>query len=197
MQILESPSYVYQFKINAKAALAGDVWEWHQDYIFWQNEDGMPTDRAINAVVYLDDVNEFNGPLLVIPGSHTIGVVESPSLPGNPMDPALPDWTRDLTADLKFSIPRDVLVELAQARGIESTKGPVGSVLFFHPSLVHGSAPNMSPFGRNIIIITYNSTLNIPKPGDHPRPEYLANLSHVSPLALANADSIYRFAARQ
>jgi ectoine hydroxylase len=77
--MLKSDANVHQFKINSKAAYRGDVWEWHQDYIFWQREDGMPTARVVNAVVFLDDVNEFNGPLLLIPTSHHLGVIDVPA----------------------------------------------------------------------------------------------------------------------
>src|SRR6185312_15819186 len=31
--------YVHQFKLNAKAAFEGDVWQWHQDYGTWQRDD--------------------------------------------------------------------------------------------------------------------------------------------------------------
>src|SRR5436853_3916482 len=42
MQIVDSQVYVYQFKINAKVAFSGDIWEWHQDYVFWLKEDSLP-----------------------------------------------------------------------------------------------------------------------------------------------------------
>src|SRR6185369_6407444 len=35
--------YMHQFKINGKAAFDGDVWQWHQDYGTWLNDDLMPT----------------------------------------------------------------------------------------------------------------------------------------------------------
>jgi ectoine hydroxylase len=62
--------YMHQFKINGKMAFEGDVWQWHQDYGTWLNDDMMPTERAMNVAIFLDDVNEFNGPLMFIPGSH-------------------------------------------------------------------------------------------------------------------------------
>ena len=33
--------YMHQFKVNAKAAFDGDVWQWHQDYGTWARDDGM------------------------------------------------------------------------------------------------------------------------------------------------------------
>src|SRR4029453_5528755 len=76
MQIVASDVYIYQFKINAKAAFAGDVWEWHQDYIFWRDEDGMPQPRVVNVTLFLDHVNEFNGPIFFMPGSQREGTIE-------------------------------------------------------------------------------------------------------------------------
>ena len=61
-QIIGNTVYVYQFKINAKAAFSGDAWEWHQDYIFWQREDGLPEAQLVNVTVFLDGVEENNGP---------------------------------------------------------------------------------------------------------------------------------------
>jgi hypothetical protein len=55
--------YMHQFKINGKAAFDGDVWQWHQDYGTWKNDDWMPEARAMNVAIFLDEVNEFNGPL--------------------------------------------------------------------------------------------------------------------------------------
>jgi ectoine hydroxylase len=40
-QILQDRVHVYQFKVNLKAAFAGDTWPWHQDYSFWLKEDAM------------------------------------------------------------------------------------------------------------------------------------------------------------
>jgi len=69
--------YMHQFKINGKMAFEGDVWQWHQDYGTWLNDDLMPTERAMNVAIFLDDVNDFNGPLMFIPGSHKKGAVEA------------------------------------------------------------------------------------------------------------------------
>jgi ectoine hydroxylase len=58
-QILGDDVYIHQFKINGKAAFDGDVWQWHQDYGTWFNDDDMPEPRAMNIAVFLEDVNEF------------------------------------------------------------------------------------------------------------------------------------------
>src|SRR5215213_7010337 len=82
-QLLGSEVYVYQFKINAKSAFGGDVWEWHQDYIFWQKEDGLRSERLASVAIFLDDVNEFNGPMFLIPGSQAEGVIDRSAQPVN------------------------------------------------------------------------------------------------------------------
>src|SRR5665647_2644929 len=73
-QLFGEEVYVHQFKLNAKAAFEGDVWQWHQDYGTWHRDDGMPAARAMNIAVFLDEVMPINGPLLLIPKSHKQGV---------------------------------------------------------------------------------------------------------------------------
>jgi ectoine hydroxylase len=51
-QIFGEKVYMHQFKINAKAAFTGDVWQWHQDYGTWKRDDGMPEPRAMNIAIF-------------------------------------------------------------------------------------------------------------------------------------------------
>src|SRR5438105_14983435 len=66
-QLFGEGVYVHQFKINAKAAFEGDVWQWHQDYGTWERDDGMPEPRAMNISIFLDEVFPINGPLMLSP----------------------------------------------------------------------------------------------------------------------------------
>jgi Phytanoyl-CoA dioxygenase (PhyH) len=189
-QLVASDLYVYQFKLNTKAAFDGDVWQWHQDYIFWFKEDGLLQPRAVNAVVFLDDVNEFNGPIYFVPGSHKAGVIEAESSDGeltnNDTYRMQPAWMAHVTASLKYSMDRAVVARLAKQHGIQAAKGPAGSVLFFHCNVLHGSPGNLSPFERAVAIVTYNSTANVPVPNGRPlRPVFLCarNFDPVVPLA--------------
>ena len=75
MQLFGESVYVHQFKLNAKAAFEGDVWQWHQDYGTWARDDGMPEPRAMNIAIFLDDVMPINGALMIIPKSHKQGVL--------------------------------------------------------------------------------------------------------------------------
>lgn len=170
VQILESEVYVYQFKINTKAAFSGDTWPWHQDFIFWHQEDGMPSPQALNVLIFIDEVTQFNGPLFLIPGSHKEGTIQN--------KPKGQGWEASFSADLKYTVPNEHVTNLAKQRSLFSPTGAPGSVLFFHPNCVHASTNNISPFSRNVIIVTYNSIQNIPLNKDNPRPEFLVNQNH-------------------
>jgi ectoine hydroxylase len=64
-QVFGEKLYMHQYKINAKAAFEGDVWQWHQDYGTWARDDGMPEPRAMNIAVFMDEVMPINGPLML------------------------------------------------------------------------------------------------------------------------------------
>lgn len=140
-QLLKGPVYMHQFKVNAKAAFDGDVWQWHQDYGTWKRDDEMPEPRAMNIAVFIDDVTAANGPLLFIPGSHKIGVVEAGH---DQATTSYPLWTLD-NAKVK---------ELADEGGCVAPTGPAGSVLLFSSLLVHASPANISPFDRTIAYLS-------------------------------------------
>ncbi len=191
-QIVGSEAYVYQFKINAKAASSGDVWEWHQDYVFWQREDGLPEPQLINATVFLDEVDQYNGPILVIPGSHLGGSNENDSKPQSKdtvTAEGAPAWTSHLTANLKYSLDQSKVDDLSRSLGVVIAAGPPGSTLFFHPNVVHGSARNTSGSNRTLIICTYNSVKNLPLFPKNRRPEFLVS-SNFQPLEVLPDDCL-------
>jgi len=192
MQLLDSDVYIYQFKVNAKAALGGDVWEWHQDFIFWQKEDAMQTPRVINAAVLLDDMTEFNGPIFLIPGSHSDGVIDMNArhANGNGNGNGTPSWINDLTTDLKYSLSKEVIENLVRTKGIVAPKGPAGSVLFFDANIVHASPSNLSPFDRAVAFVTYNSVENIPAEVEKPRPDFLVD-RQVIPIVPLGDDALF------
>ena len=141
MELLDGEVYIHQFKINAKAAFDGDVWQWHQDYGTWARDDLMPEPRAMNIAVFVDEVNEFNGPLMMIPKSHTGGTLAAGHDLGTT---SYPLWTLD-----KATVSR-----LIEEGGLVSPKGPPGSLLMFHCNLVHASPANISPWNRTIVYIS-------------------------------------------
>jgi ectoine hydroxylase len=165
MDLFAEEVYMHQFKINGKAAFEGDVWQWHQDYGTWLNDDMMPTERAMNVAIFLDDVNEFNGPLMFIPGSHKKGVVEAKH---DLTTTSYPLWTVDNELIEK-------LVERAGGKngGIVSRKGPAGSMILFHSCLVHASGSNLSPWNRVSVYLSLCAVSNHIQ--RFKRPEYIAH----------------------
>ncbi len=194
-QLLNAEVYVYQFKINIKAAFGGDIWEWHQDYVFWRKEDGMPKPDVTNIVVLLDEVTEFNGPVYFIPGSHKEGMIDVPSRAkpkgdgyvGQDAYSNSPQWISNLTADLKYSLDRETVTRLVAQHGIVSPKAPAGSLLLFHCNLFHGSPNNISPQDRTMIFVTYNNVANVPPPVEQPRPEFLVSRDATPLMPLSDA----------
>ena len=164
-QIFGEDVYMHQFKINGKQAFDGDVWQWHQDYGTWLNDDQMPDARAMNIAIFLDDVTEFNGPLMFIPGSHKKGVVDAKH---DLTTTSYPLWTVDnaLIAEM---------VEKAGGRngGLVSPHGPAGSMILFHGCLLHASGSNLSPWNRVAVYLSLNAVDNHIR--RHKRPEYIAH----------------------
>jgi ectoine hydroxylase len=163
--LLGESLYMHQFKVNGKMAFEGDVWQWHQDYGTWKNDDLMPTERAMNIAIFLDDVNEHNGPLMFIPGSHRKGVVEAKH---DLTTTSYPLWTIDHALIAQ-------LVERAGGKhgGIVSPKGPAGSMILFHSCLVHASSCNLSPWNRVSVYLSLCAVSNHIR--RFKRPEYIAH----------------------
>jgi ectoine hydroxylase len=159
-QVFGEPCYVHQFKVNAKSAFSGDVWQWHQDFVTWQNDDGMPEPRAMNISVVLDDVLPINGPLMLVPKSHKSGAMEAGH---DTKTTAYPLWTLD----------NDQVAALVEKGGIVAPTGKAGGLLMFSGNLVHGSSGNITPYPRKIVYLTLSAVSNqIRKPT---RPEWIAH----------------------
>ena len=131
-QLLEREIYLFQCVINMKRPFHGAVWQWHQDFPTYYYDDEMPEPRLVNALVFIDEVREFNGPLMVIPASHNAPAYET----------AVDDMT---TSYPLRAADKTVVARLADERGIEAPKGGPGSVIFAHTNLVHGSGPTCRP----------------------------------------------------
>jgi hypothetical protein len=190
-RILQDRAYVYQFKINMKAAFNGDVWPWHQDYSFWAKEDEMPLPRALTAGIFLDDVTEFNGPMYFIRGSHRCGCYDEDTTHAGCVGPD--SWAKHVGSSLSYQTDRGKVVKLATSLGMVAPKGGRGTIVFFDCNIVHASPPNISPMERKILFITYNSVSNVPR--SFKRPEFLVN-RNVTPLeSIACSDLVERIPA--
>ncbi|SIO31736.1 phytanoyl-CoA dioxygenase family protein [Vannielia litorea] len=117
-------------KLNTKAPGGGAAVEWHQDWAFYPHTN----DDLLAFGLMLADVDEANGPLMVIPGSHR-GPVLSHHVNGVFAGAVSPD-------DPDFDLSKAVTLT-----------GKAGSMTVHHVRLLHGSAPNMSD--RNRLILFY------------------------------------------
>jgi ectoine hydroxylase-related dioxygenase (phytanoyl-CoA dioxygenase family) len=136
-----------------KSPIANWKVAWHQDTALpltqpkeidgwgpWSMKDGIhyahaPT-RALQKVValrvQLDPSTAANGPLRVIPGTHSLGVLSD-----------------------------DAVSEIAHERESVECLGGAGSVLMMHPLLIHASSKSKSNVPRRVLHIAYASTLAI------------------------------------
>ena len=174
MRLLGNAVYVYQFKVNMKHAFVGDIWPWHQDFAFWRHLDGMREPDAVTVALLLDDVTEFNAPMLCVPGSHLSGLYQAEQLSGETSAADREKQELDVSSRLRFTLAHSVVSALVAAHGLMSVRAPRGSVCFFHPNLVHASGVNLSPFHRRQVFITYNSIANA-LPEKSARADYLVN----------------------
>jgi len=175
-QVFGEDVYMHQFKINGKAAFDGDVWQWHQDYGTWRNDDQMPEARAMNVAIFLDDVNEFNGPLMFIPGSHKLGVLDAEH---DTSTTSYPLWT----------INHATIRKLVERGGIAAPKGAAGSMILFHGCLVHASTSNLSPWNRVSVYLSLCAVSNHIR--RFKRPGYIAHRDF-APIACLPDDCLLR-----
>ncbi|MFW5825203.1 MAG: ectoine hydroxylase [Marinobacter sp.] len=177
-QLLDSEVYIHQSRINYKPGFKGKGFDWHSDFETWHSEDGMPRMRSVSASIVLTDNNEFNGPLMLIPGSHQVFV---PCVGRTPED----NYRESLKSQYIGVPDTTSLTRLMDEHGIEAPKGPAGSMILFECNTLHGSNANMSCWPRSNLFFVYNSvenTLVDPFCGNKPRPQFLANRKNWGPL---------------
>jgi ectoine hydroxylase len=114
----------------------------------------------MNVAIFLDEVNEFNGPLMFIPGSHKSGVLDARH---DTSTTSYPLWT----------ITNDAIRTMVDKGGIVAPKGPAGSMILFHGCLVHASTSNLSPWNRVAVYLSLCAVDNHIR--RFKRPEYIAH----------------------
>jgi ectoine hydroxylase len=180
-QLFGEKLYMHQYKLNAKAAFDGDIWQWHQDYGVWARDDGMPEPRAMNISVFLDEVMPINGPLMFIPKSHKSGVLPAGH---DERTTSYPLWTLD----------HETVARLVHAAGIVAPTGKPGAVLMFHGNLVHASTANITPYPRTIVYLTLCAVSNYIRTPT--RPEWIAH-QDFTPIEPVADDALIDYARSQ
>lgn len=179
--ILGSDLYIHQSRVNFKPGLEGKPFFWHSDFETWHAEDGMPDTRCLSASVFLNENNEFNGPLMVLKGSHKYFL----SCAGETPD----DHYLKSLKEQEFGTPsKEQLMYISKRCEIVSIKAPAGSVLLFDCNLIHGSGGNLSPYPRSNLFFVYNALSNKlcdPFAARQPRPEFIATRENMQVLDLS------------
>jgi ectoine hydroxylase len=171
MQILGSPAYIHQSRINYKPAFRGREFYWHSDFETWHVEDGMPRMRAVSVSLSLLENTTHNGPLMLVPGSQRHYVSCAGSTPERHYEQSL--------RQQEYGVPEpDALEELVRQGGIVAPVGRPGSIVLFDCNTMHGSNGNITPWPRSNLFFVYNSldnALEEPFSGQEPRPEHIAS----------------------
>lgn len=177
-QLLGSPVYIHQSRINYKSGFRGREFYWHSDFETWHVEDGLPAMRTLSCSVSLTPNTEHNGPLMVMPGSHHKYVACVGETPEN-------HYRKSLRKQ-EYGVPDEAsLTQLAREGGIVAPKGPAGSITLFDCNIMHGSNSNITPQPRSNVFMVFNSVHNTPQApfcGLAPRPHFIAERENFSPI---------------
>jgi ectoine hydroxylase len=177
-QILGSDVYVHQSRVNLKPAMYGQEFFWHSDFETWHTEDGMPAMRAVSASVAMTDNTEFNGPLMLVPGSHRSYVTTVGETPDRHYETSL--------RRQEIGVPDvESLRHLVDDGGIVAPKAERGAVIFFDCNMMHASGVNLSPYPRSNAFFVFNSVDNEvvqPFGAPEPRPEHIASRQTITRL---------------
>ncbi|MDA0335451.1 MAG: phytanoyl-CoA dioxygenase family protein [bacterium] len=129
---LFGPNLLFHYsKLNMKPAEVGSVVEWHQDLSYYP----MTNSDSLAVLFYLDDTDESNGALKILPGAHHA---------------ALMNHSIDGFFQGRVTEP----VDESQA---VSLCGPAGTAIFMHGLAPHASAPNASTRDRRTLILSYRA----------------------------------------
>ncbi|QCQ89751.1 ectoine hydroxylase [Rhodococcus sp. SGAir0479] len=170
--ILGSDVYVHQSRLNYKPGFQGGAFYWHSDFETWHAEDGMPLPRAVSASIALTENTQYNGPLMIMPGTQRYFVQCAGATPD--------DFYREslVTTMPRVGVPsEDAITDMWRRHGIEVLTGGAGSMTMFDCNALHASGGNISPMPRANVFVVFNSVENVvqaPFSGSAPRPSFLA-----------------------
>ena len=170
-QILGSKVYIHQSRINYKPGFVGKEFSWHSDFESWHAEDGMPEPRALSISILLTDNFSFNGPLMIMPGSHKKYISCVGQTPED-------HYKQSLVVQEIGSPDHETLTEFADMFGIDVLEGKAGDAIMFDSNCMHASNSNITPYARSNIFIVYNSVENAsttPFAATKRRPEFVAS----------------------
>ena len=134
---LIGPDLTFHYsKINMKPPAIGSVVEWHQDLSYYP----LTNRDSLAVLFYLDDADQSNGCLTVIPGQH---------------EGRLMDHTRGGLFQGKITEPVDTSQEVP-------VEGKAGAAIFMHSMTPHSSTTNTSSRWRRTLILSYRAADAVP-----------------------------------
>lgn len=170
-QILGSEVYIHQSRVNFKPGFEGKEFSWHSDFETWHAEDGMPRPRAVSISISLTDNYSFNGPLMIMPGSHKKYIACVGETPEE-------NYRSSLVMQGAGTPDKATLSRFGDEYGIDVLEGKAGGAVMFDANCMHASNGNVTPFPRSNVFIVFNSVENSveePYGAAAPRPGFIGS----------------------
>ncbi|MFB9073611.1 ectoine hydroxylase [Citricoccus parietis] len=167
-QLLGSDVYIHQSRVNFKPGFEGKEFMWHSDFETWHAEDGMPAPRAVSISISMTDNHSYNGPLMIMPGSHREYVSCDGATPED-------NYLKSLVMQGAGTPSKQILTDFYNRYGIDVLEGQAGGAVMFDSNCMHASNGNVTPFPRSNVFIVFNSVENAieePYAAARPRPEF-------------------------
>jgi|GEM_PF-3348823 ectoine hydroxylase len=170
--ILGSEPVIYQSHVNFKNANGGGSYDWHSDFTYWREQDGMLEPRAISIVLPLDQHGPHNGGLQILKGSHLYYYPTE-------LDTTQTWSPENILHDSQEKVDSSGLIKSAFLRqfGSESLSSPdleLGDYLMMDANSWHSSAINLSSTSRpTLFLILTSEFTNFDKNKLHYRPNYI------------------------
>jgi ectoine hydroxylase-related dioxygenase (phytanoyl-CoA dioxygenase family) len=130
-QLIGDNLLLHYSKLNMKPAEVGSVVEWHQDLSYYP----LTNHDSLAVLIYLDDADEANGCLRVLPGRHRAELM-------------------DHTASGVF---QGCITEPIDETGAVNLAGGAGTAIFLDAMTPHASTQNRSGRQRRTLIISYRA----------------------------------------
>jgi hypothetical protein len=130
--------YLHSSKVNFNCAREGVAKTWHQDNVYWPE---LPPNQ-VTMWIAIDDADETNGCMWVLPGSHRSGIV--------PHTKGATGW--EVTEEVRPKL----------FAGLSPLQCPVqsGGALVFHGNVLHKSEPNQSDRNRWALVLDFDKQHN-------------------------------------
>ncbi|MSO93037.1 MAG: phytanoyl-CoA dioxygenase family protein [Rhodospirillales bacterium] len=148
-------------KLNVKMPEMSLRVDFHQDHAFSPHTN----DDVVVCLLFLDDMNEENGCLRVVPGSHR------------------ERYTHFRGNDFKGSVDPAIFDRLYRVS--EPQVGKVGDVCFMHTWAAHASDPNRSSRPRRMFIADYTAADAFPLTENYNLSKYLGHIVRGTPTRIA------------